>query len=317
MYKWRRWYNQNRTNFWIVIIIILFIFIIIRLLNFWSKLQIEEERKKAEEENMRNEISYKENSKSMVSGGSVDKQYEDIFGKLIDSFLNNCVNQNYEEAYNLLSKQCKEELYPSKKIFVDQYCSEKFEGDKQYNFQSWTSKGNYIYLIKIYENMLSSGNAKTNYIQDYYTIIKEDGEYKLNISSFIGNQKYANKFAQKNGIKINVNNTSVYMDYQLYKLTIKNNTESTIMLDTREKTNQTYAINSNNIKIEALLHENKEEDLIIKPGEEKTITIKFSNVYQYETDVKKIVFNNIVQNYEEYCNNSDRYDKFEVIEIEI
>ena len=115
--------------------------------------------------------------------------------------------------------------------------------------------------------MLSTGNARTNYIQDYYTIVKENDEYKLNISSFIGKQKYNNKDQEKYGVYINLESTSVYMDYQLYKITIKNSTENTIMLDTRKRTDQTYIENNNGVKIEALLHENKEEDLIINPEE--------------------------------------------------
>lgn len=320
MYKWISWYNQNRKKFWIIIIIIVFIFIIIRLLNFWAKMQLEEEKKKANEENTvnaSNTVSYEKQSKSIVSGGNVDKEYQDKFGEVINAFLSNCVSGNYEEAYQYLSKDTKEEIYPSKKIFIDQYCSEKFEGNKEYNFQSWSSKGNYIYLIKIHENMLSTGNARTNYIQDYYTIVKENDEYKLNISSFIGKQKYNNKDQEKYGVYINLESTSVYMDYQLYKITIKNSTENTIMLDTRKRTDQTYIVNNNGVKIEALLHENKEEDLIINPEEEKTITIKFSNVYQYETNIDKMVFSNIVINYDKYSSDKESYQDYGTIKIEI
>lgn len=318
MNKWIRWYNQNRKKFWIFVIVTVFIFIIIRLLNFGAKIQLEEEKKEAEENKTKtsNTVSYDKQSKSIVSGGTVDQEYQDQFGKLINEFLGNCVIGNYEEAYQYLSKDCREELYPSKKMFIDQYCSEKFEGNKQYDFQSWTSKGNYIYLVKIYENMLSTGNANTNYIQDYYTIVKESGEYKLNISSFLGKQKY-NKVQEKNGIYIELKDTSVYMDYQLYDVKIKNITENRIMLDTRERTDQTYSVNSNGIKIEALLHENKEEDLIVDSGEEKTITIKFSNAYQYETSIDKVVFSSIVTNYEQYRNDEENYQDYEAIEIEI
>lgn len=315
MYKLISWYNQRRKKIWISIMIIAFIFIIIRLLNMWSKEQLEQEKKEIEENNKSNVTSYEKQSKSMVSGGKVDKNYQNEFGNLIDSFLSNCVNQEYEQAYELLSEDCKEELYPSLKIFIDQYCSEKFDQKKEYNFQSWTSEGNYIYLIKIYESRLASGNANPNYIQDYYTIQKELGEYKLNISGFVGKQKYRNKTTQKEDITVTLNSTSVYMDYQIYEITVKNNTEKTILLDPREKTDKTYTVNNRGVKIEALLYENKEEDLKIDAGEEKKVTIKFSNVYQSGATIKKIVFSNVVANYEEGQLEEER--EIKEIEIEI
>lgn len=182
MYKLISWYNQNRKKFWLILIIIAFILIIIRLLNVWATAELDKQKEQIEQNNQENTISYEEQSKSIVSGGKVDKTYQDKFGYLIDNFLKNCVENNFEEAYKLLTTTCKQEIYPSLKLFTDNYGKENFEGNKQYEFQSWTSKGNYIYLIKIYENMLSTGKADSNYIQDYYTIEQENGEYKLNIS---------------------------------------------------------------------------------------------------------------------------------------
>lgn len=319
MYKLISWYNQNRKKIWISILIIAFIFIIIRLFNIWSQQELEKEQKIAEEnrKNNNNTISYANQSKSIVSGGKVDEVYQDKFGNIINSFLKNCTENNYEEAYELLSNDCKEELYPSLKMFIDQYCTEKFEEKKEYNFQSWTSEGNYIYLIKIYESMLSTGKSNTNYIQDYYTIRKELGEYKLNISGLVGIQKYQDKECKKDGIEIALKNTTVYMDNQLYDIEIQNNTENTILLDPREQTNKTYIIDSNGVKIEALLHENAEEDLKIEPQEKKKITIKFSNSYQSGTTIKKMVFSNIVLNEEEYQNRPEEYKGFKTIEVEL
>lgn len=118
-------------------------------------------------------------------------------------------------------------------------------------------------------------------------------------------------------MNIKIEDTAVYMDYQLYTINVKNETKNTILLDTRKKTNTIYTVNSNGAKIEALLHENKEKDLKIKPGEEKKLTIKFSNNYQTGVTIRKMIFSNIVLNYEEYENNKKEYKNFETIEIKI
>jgi len=317
MQKIISWYNQNRGKVWIGVIIIIFCIAILYLLNLWAKQELDKDKEEIEKANQKNEITYEQQSKSIVSGGKVDKTYQKKFGNVIDTFLTNCVQHNYEEAYQLLSTKCKEELYPSKRIFIDNYGKENFEGEKQYEFQSWTSKGNYIYLIKIYENILASGKANSNYIQDYYTIVDEGGEYKLNISSLVGKQEYQGKKGNNQNINIKLKDTTVYMDYQYYTITVNNQTENTILLDTRKKTNTLYTINSNGVKIESLLYENSERDLKIEPGEEKQIKIKFSNSYQTGVTINKMVFSNIVTNYEAYKNEKEDYDQFETIEIEI
>ena len=53
-----------------------------------------------------------------------------------------------------------------------------------------------------------------------------------------------------------------------------------------------------------MLYENKEEDMILKPQESKTIKIKFNVAYREELEIEKITFNNIL-NYEEYLNNQE------------
>ena len=94
------------------------------------------------------------------------------------------------------------------------------------------------------------------------------------------------------------------MDYEIYTIRIKNNTDRTIMLDTRQKTDTTFIRDDKNNKFESFLYENKENDLILKPQEAKTIQIKFNDAYRSNINITSINFTDIVD-YEEYKNNSD------------
>ena len=74
MNKIIRFYNQNRKEFWKTVTVIIFIFAIIQLLNNIAKIQ----NQKDQQANLNNvnENSYTEQSKSLISGGSVSKIIE-------------------------------------------------------------------------------------------------------------------------------------------------------------------------------------------------------------------------------------------------
>lgn len=317
MYKLLRFYNQNRRKFWFIIIVIIFIFVIIQLFDFFAENKLENET-----ENIVNNSNsvmtnrYEEKSKSMVSGGSVDSTYQGRFTELLDDFLNNCISGNYGQAYQALSKECKEELYPTEKSFRINYCEGKFDTGKEYDFQSWISDKATIYQIKIYNNILQSGNANTNYIEDYYTIIKEDNDYKINISGFVDKKSYNSTQGSYENINVKVISISEYMNYEIIKMKIENKTENSIMLDSKESTDSTYVTDSRGNKNYALLNENIDDDLIVSANSSKEISIKFAKQYQSELTTRKVCFSNIVLDYNRFI--SDKaYSNYGSIEIQL
>lgn len=308
MGKLFRFYNQNRRKVWVAILVFIFAMLIIRALNGIYKQETQDNIKQANtEENIteKNE-SYENQSKSLASGGSVSKSHQKEFGQLIDNFLTYCKNHEPEKAYGLLSQDCKSILYPNEELFEQQYYKNKFSGEKKYSFQSWTSTDTYIYLVKIFNNMLATGTgSSSNYIQDYISIVKEGDTYKLNVDGFVGKvQRNAEK--SKDGLSIKINYSEIYMDYEMVNLTIKNDSENVIFLDSRKDTGTMYLVDSNNNKSESMAYENNEDDFIIDSGEEKSITIKFSNPYTEKVAVKKYVFSDI------RMNNSSDIEEIEV-----
>lgn len=298
MYRLIKFYNQNRKKVWTTILIIVFAFIMLRLFNYIAKKELEEERNRPKETTS-NVVSYANESKSIISGGKVSDKYKDDFGEIIDQFFSLCINHEYQKAYYYLSSDCKKLLYQSEDLFESLYCTEKFEGDKQYSFQSWTSHaGTFIYQVKIFDNMLSSGKKNDEYIEDYITIVPEEDTYKLNINSYIKRNEISKK-ASNDILTLEVGVSDVYLDYEIYTFRIKNNTNNKIILDTRKKTDTTYITDDLGNNFEALLYENKEEDLIFEPQQSKTIQIKFSNAYRDGIKIKQINFTNIVK-YQEY-----------------
>lgn len=316
MHKLIRFYYRNRLKVWGVILGVIFIIAIIQVMNNLASDKLEEENKKnSEETTSKNVVSYDKESESIISEGKVPEQYKTDFGNLINQFFTYCIEHKPQLAYNLLSKETKEILYPTEQLFEDLYYSEKFEGNKQFSFNSWLIKGKkYIYQVKIFDNMLATGKTDENYFQDFVTICPEEGEYKLNINNLI-DVKNINQMYNNQNLDIKVIKANIFMDYEIYTFDIKNKTDKTIKLDSGRDTDNIYLTDTEGMKYSALLYENSDEDIIIKPNETKRVSIKFSDGYQQGILIDKIVFNDVLLNYEEYENGEKA--KTDKIEIEL
>ena len=302
MHRLLRFYRQNRMAVWVLILGIIFIILVIQVLNSISRRNMEEENRKIleEETTLSNVVSYDNQSKSIISDEDVPEQYREDFGNLIEQFFNYCTQHEPQKAYSLLSQDTKDTLYPTVEIFESLYCSEKFEGDKDFSFQSWIKSGDlYIYQVKIFDNMLATGKSNDTYYEDYVTIAPEDGEYKLNINNLIGVKNIYQSYSSEE-LDITVEESQVFMNYEIYSFEIKNKTDKTILLDSREDTDSTYLLDDTNNQYSALLYENNEEELILQPGETKTISIRFSDVYREGIVITQIHFSDIVLDYNTY-----------------
>ena len=311
MHNLIRMYNQNRIKIWIIVIGIIIAITLVQIINNAVKENnIEKNRNLiAQEQEKYNNQKYTNESKSMVSGGVVSESKQNTYGNLIDEFFTYCINKEPEKAYDLLSSDCKKVLYPSEKIFETLYYNEKFNGNKKYSFQSWSSNSEYIYLVKIYDNMLATGKDNTsNYLQDYVTIVDEgNSNYKISISSFIEIEPIE-KSVSKDGISILIKESYVYMDYQVFNIEVSNTTNNTISLVDYSNNNSLCATDINGIEFNALLNENTEEDFIISSQKKKNIKIKFSNSYRVGNGIQKIKFSNIIKDYNTYLNNKESYN---------
>ena len=122
MNRFIRYFNQNTKSILKVIGIIVFIIIIIQLLNSMAKVSVEEQRKQA----INNEIaSTNQNtssySKSIISDQEIEEDTYKEHSNIIENFINYCNNGDVQNAYNLLSNDCKEEMFPTLEYFKNNY----------------------------------------------------------------------------------------------------------------------------------------------------------------------------------------------------
>ena len=118
MHKLLQLYNQNRLKVWAIILASIFIIVLIQLLNNFAKEENDNKKISNEnEETTQNVVSYNQESESIVSSGKVSDKYKDKFGEIIDEFYTYCVNHQPEKAYQMLSVDTKNLMYPTQKLF--------------------------------------------------------------------------------------------------------------------------------------------------------------------------------------------------------
>lgn len=318
MYKLIRFYNQNRKKIFKVILIIVLIISIIQLLNYFAKNS--NKNNSSQNNNVSGNTSVGQmiiSDKSAVSGDNISSTKLNSDIEIINEFMEYCNEQNINAAYELLSNTCKQEMFPTIEDFNNIYYSRLFSNEKKtYTVENWI--GN-IYQVKITGDILSTGdlsNDKTK--QDYMTIVRENGDKKLNINNYIG-RNTSNKMTEYNDIKVTVTSIDTYMDYEIYNLSIQNNSENDILLDTSDDTKSVYLLDSKNMKYYFYSNEIIQNKLVVESKFTNTIQIKFSNSYSSDRNISKLVFSKLVLNYNEYKNleNKEEYLDFYIFEVKV
>lgn len=295
MYSIKRFYNQNRRNIWLVIIIIAFLFIIFRLINtFYSNSRSIEREALQNNVNNTNDISEENNniiiSNSSATGETISNSSLKTDTDVITEFLENCNNGNVEEAYNMLTDECKEEMFSTVEDFRTFYYGNIFNGSKvTFEIENWV---NDIYKVDIVPDMLSTGKVNNTVMQDYITVDNYTGEYKLNINNYIS-RRDINKSQEKDNVKITVNYRDTYMEYEEYNLTIENNGETSIVLDDLTNLESMYIEDQNEMHYTAYTHEITKDMLEIPSGTSKTIEIKYYSRFSSSRNIEKLVFSNV------------------------
>ena len=130
MHNFRRFYYQNKEKIWKVVLIIAFLLGLIYYMNDLVEKQSNPSNVVAmPEKDIYSDTQNKTyiSDKSPVTGGTVTKQEVEIINNTISKFLENCKNEKYEQAYNMLSVECKENGYDTLEKFKNEYIKSRFK----------------------------------------------------------------------------------------------------------------------------------------------------------------------------------------------
>lgn len=282
-----RFINRNRRMIIWAIAAIIFVLLLIKVLN---NISIKGTQKSTESNNnlTRQERKSKDSiiTDTKISNDKVKENY-----KLITDFVNFC-NTDVQQAYDLLTEECKENLYPSIEEFNKNYINVVFKEKKEADIQSWIKNNEkYTYLVKFYGELITTGNTKDKEYEDYITIDEE--KQKININRYIG--RFEKKIQEEiNNIKFEINSVDIYKDYEIYNLKISNFNNKQVILDNLESTASTYIETNKDTKINCSNYEAGINSFRFNAGVIKNIKLKF--IRQYNTNIKdeKLTFSSVI-----------------------
>lgn len=246
-----------------------------------------------------------------ITTGESTNQYQVSMVDTINKFVEYCNKGQINEAYDLLSDDCKTEMYPKREDFVTSYYNNVFAGKQKIaSLENWNEN---IYKVEYNDDFLSTGQySEGNTIQDYIRIVADkDNNYKLNVNSYIGKEDI-NRNYESQELLIKIIEKNVFMDYEEFTYEITNNTLNTILLDDKMDTSSMYIEDQNGILYSAYTHEISDAELIISPKQTKVIKIKYYNKYGSEKDIRRVGFSRIILNY-----NVNEAKKYKSIQIEL
>ena len=153
-----RFYNRNRRSIWIAIAIVVGAICLVQALNAYYR---NNPKTNTDSATSSSATIYNDPNYSVITGNTVPDTVNTGATQIIDDFISDCNNGKPEDAYNLLSDDCKTLIFPSLQEFKDNYYSKIFNSFKRYTTQAWiTGNARYTYLINFKEDSLAT--RKTN-----------------------------------------------------------------------------------------------------------------------------------------------------------
>lgn len=291
----RRYYNQNRKKIWGILIIIAFALLMFYLMNYVVN---QTKDNNTDIMNNKNEAKINTNSSTITTNESVitgeKKQTEELEDAVstIDEFVSYCNNKDLQSAYELLTDECKTQVYNSVGFFEEAYYNDVFNGEeKTCSIENWIGD---TYKVRIIDNLLASGKSNNGYAkQDYITVKKVGDSYKLNIGNYIGYEEIGEETEQYD-IKIIIVGKNIYMDHEEYTVRVKNDTGKQIKLDGKTNVKSVYLQDSEGAKHSFYSHELTDPMLMVQSGQTKDITIKFYNSYTSSRNIEYMIFSDVI-----------------------
>lgn len=293
MHRLRIFYRNNKQKIWTIVLIVVLVFVLLRMLNNRAKTDNESNNVNTENTSNNSYDVYLP-SKSVITNDSISEDTSKENYDIIKNFIDVCNNGSVEEAYNMLSMQCKEEVYPTQDMFYDEYFSKIFDSKKSYDITAWMESNNITYKINFMSDLLATGKQDEETFEDYYTVVYENGEDKLNIRGFVEKEDINNKSAEESDVIFTVKSKVVYMDDESYEIEITNNNDEVVKLDSKESTDSVYLKDENGVRYNWMGHEIDDKQLVLEAGETKTLNIKFNKLYNPRRIDTQISFTNIV-----------------------
>lgn len=245
--------------------------------------------------------TYEPHASVMNDSSTTPKKLQEPIEKLIKQYVDYCNERNYQEAYDMLSEECKlYEFENNPANFID-YVLTKMPNEREYAIQDYsnmtTSFGKvYIYEVKYTEDILATGLTGTDFM---YTNEKmafyedQDGELQFSIGNFIYNTPIQS-ISENEYLKIDVLKKHVNYSLEEYEVKFTNRSEYIVVILDGKGTNEIGLQLSNEVRDIANVSK-----LVLYPNESTTQKLIFSKFVDDGDTSQELVFGSIriMENY--------------------
>lgn len=275
--KIKHFFRKNKKIIFVIVIVWLFIFFINQVLKLYTpEPEIED--------------TYEPHVSVIDSSQKVPEKYQTNIEDLIEEYVNYCNNNDFDKAYNMLSKDCKEYAYPTYEDFIDHLKIVMYT-PKKYSIQNYSNLDDmYIYSISYTDDFLATGLTNTEYS---YTEEKmafkenEDGQLEMSVGNFIKHENI-NLSTENEYLKIDVKDRIVNYATEEYTVRFTNRTNYDIVISDYVEENEITLSLSNEVR-----GAEQHEDIVLGSNETKDVKIVFSKYVDDNDSSNFINFNNI------------------------
>ena len=313
----KRFIDQNNKLILYVIFIIVFVLLIIYSMNSYYEKEEQEKLQNIIQNNTTGNINVNTpNNNGSTNTTSQENTNLDTIEGVMSKFVSHCNKNEIQDAYDMITDECKNALYKTSEEFANKYVKNVFNEEKEYSMQKWFATGNTVtYEIKFLGDILATG-GKGNISQEYYTFIKTENSYKINVNNYIYG-RHLNKEVKEKGVTVKIKNINVYNTYEEYELSFTNNTLQEICLTGNKYVKNIYLKNSRGTTYSSLNSKFDNVEISLKPNNTKNYTVKFNKNYNPQNQVNTLVLSDVIFNYQEYLKYENKSDYTNRTSIEI
>lgn len=228
----------------------------------------------------------------------VPDKVEKSFENFIEKYVIYCNTGDYTNAWNLVSKECKENLFDNSYTDFVEYVQTKFNSHKRYAIQDYSNYNDkYIYSVKIFDDYLATGLTNQTYLYQEEKMVASYDENK-NVVFSVGNymdSKEINAMNANEYLRVEVKEAIEKYGFIIYKVKFTNIKDYTVVIqDENSNTNEVLInVGSENRGPENIFN------IILKPGETKEVELSFAKFYDSNLVVNSLILNSIriLENY--------------------
>lgn len=323
MFNVLNYFKDNRKKVIIVLACILVIIYAIKVFFTNSKDQNSEHSNNSSSSNSTTAIVKNEAMNNItdnnIENAVTENKVTSSSSSAINKFIDYCNSNNIDNAYNMITDDCKNVVFSNnKQEFINKYVQTFFDKARQAQITTWGKSDNTheVYKVTFAEDPLTTGvTSQSESKVDYITVVNIDGTYKLNISNFI-KKDTLNINKKDSYMEITVLDRLIYADYEIYTVNVKNDILVDFLLDDMTTNIKTYLEDSEGNKFKIMNNEYTSETVRVQNGKEANISLKFDRKFlSSNKNIKKLVFSRIkVINrnyYKEVTNTVDNTTSYE------